>query len=97
MLPDWLNNRVQVLNPEGRFVTEMRGDHVLSQWGREKLLSNRDMIRQRALAIAHDPGFEQNFSRPCAVKLDRQGRICVLDHDRGRVQVYAKSKDPVLV
>ena len=94
---DWLNNRVQVLNPEGRFVTDMRGDHVLSPWGREKLLSNPDMIRQRALAFANDPGFEQNFSHPCAVKLDRQGRICVLDHIRGRIQVYVKSKDPVLV
>ena len=94
---DWLNNRVQVLTPEGRFVTEMRGDHVLSQWGREKLLSNPDMIRQRALAYANNPGFEQNFSHPCAVKLDRQGRVCVLDHIRGRVQVYAKSNDPVLV
>ena len=49
------------------------------------------------LAFANNPGFEQNFSHPCAVKLDRQGRVCVLDHIRGRVQVYAKSNDPVLV
>ena len=94
---DWLNNRVQVLSPEGRFITDIRGDHVLSQWGKEKLLANPDMIRQRALAYANEPGFEQHFSHPCAVKLDRQGRICVLDHLRGRIQVYAKSKDPVLV
>ena len=94
---DWLNNRVQVLSSEGRFVTEMRGDHVLSKWGREKLNSNPDMIRQRALAFANNPGFEQNFCHPCAVKLDRQGRICVLDHTRGRIQIYVKSKDPVLV
>ena len=56
------------------------------------------MIRQRALAIAHDHGaFEKSFSHPCAVKVDDQYRIAVLDHTRGRIQVYTKSKDPVLV
>ncbi len=94
---DWLNNRLQVLSPEGRFVASMRGDATLSQAGKDKLLSNPDMIRQRALAFSNDPSFEQNLSHPCAVKIDGQGRICVLDHIRGRVQVYAKSKDPVLV
>ncbi len=93
---DWLNNRVQVLRPDGRFVTEMRGDHVLSKWGRDKLLSNPDMIRQRALAISNDPSYEQDFAHPCAVKIDQHGRLAVLDHTRGRIQVYAKSKDPVL-
>ena len=94
---DWLNNRVQVLSPEGRFVTELKGDHALSQWGRDKLLSNPDMIRQRALAMAANPGYEKELAHPCAVKMDRQGRVAILDHTRGRVQVYAKSKDPVLV
>ena len=94
---DWLNNRVQVFNPDGRFVAAMRGDATLSKLGTDKLLSNPDMIRQRALAFANNPGFEQNFQHPCAVKIDTQGRICVLDHLRGRVQVYSKSKDPVLV
>lgn len=49
---DWMNNRVQVLAPDGRFITELRGDHALSQWGKDKLLSNPDMIRQRQLAVA---------------------------------------------
>ncbi len=93
---DWLNNRVQVLDRDGRYVTAMYGDHELSQSGKEKLLANPDMIRQRALAIAHDPGFDQHFSHPTAVKIDRQGRVVVLDSDRGRIQVYTKSKDPVL-
>ena len=93
---DWLNNRVQVLSPDGRFVTAMHGDHVLSQSGKDKLLSNPDMIRQRALAFANNPGFEQHFTHPSAVKIDRQGRVCVLDSTRGRIQVYTKTKDPVL-
>jgi hypothetical protein len=41
----------------------------LSKWAKEKLQSNPDMIRQRALAIAHDHGtFEKSFSHPCAVE-----------------------------
>jgi DNA-binding beta-propeller fold protein YncE len=94
---DWFNNRVQILAPDGRFITELRGDHVLSQWGKTKLLSNPDMIRQRQLAIAHDASYDKRFSHPCAVKVDDQYRIAVLDHTRGRVQVYAKSKEPVLI
>ncbi len=94
---DWLNNRVQVLNKDGRFVTELRGDATLSQWGREKLLSNPDMIRQRALAYANDTRFEKYLSHPCAVKIDSQGRLAIIDHIRGRIQVYNKVKDPVLV
>jgi DNA-binding beta-propeller fold protein YncE len=92
------NDRVQVLAPSGRFIASFTGDHQLSKWGKEKLLSNPDMIRQRALAIAHDHGtFEKSFAHPCAVKVDDQGRIAVLDSTRGRIQVYVKSRDPVLV
>ena len=95
---DWLNNRVQVLSPEGRFVTELRGDHVLSQWGRDKLLPDPGMVRQRALGVAHDGGkFERSFRHPCAVAVDDQHRIVVVDHTNGRLQIYTKSKEPVLV
>jgi DNA-binding beta-propeller fold protein YncE len=95
---DRQNDRVQVLTQHGRFIASFTGDHQLSKWGKEKLLSNPDMIRQRALAISHDHGsFEKSFSHPCAVKVDDQGRIAVLDHTRGRIQVYTKSKDAVLV
>jgi DNA-binding beta-propeller fold protein YncE len=95
---DWQNDRVQILAPSGRFIAALSGDNQLSKWGREKLLSNPDMIRQRALAMAHDHGaFEKSFSHPCAVRVDDQGRIAVLDHTRGRIQVYTKSRDPVLV
>jgi DNA-binding beta-propeller fold protein YncE len=95
---DRQNDRVQILAPDGRFVSALYGDHQLSQWGKEKLLSNPDMIRQRALAVTNDnQAFEKALSHPCAVTVDNQGRICVLDHTRGRIQVYQKSKDAVLV
>ena len=94
---DWLNNRVQVLTPEGRFVTAMAGDHVLSRLGKEQLLANPEQIRQRALAFAHDPDFERHFGYPNAVKIDRQGRLCLVDSKPARIQIYTKTKDPVLI
>jgi DNA-binding beta-propeller fold protein YncE len=95
---DRQNDRVQVLAPDGRFIAALTGDHQLSTWGKEKLLSNPDMIRQRALAMSHDHGvFEKSFSHPCAVRVDEDYRIAVLDSTRGRIQVYTKSRDAVLV
>ena len=95
---DWQNNRIQVLSPDGRFVAQMHGDHVLSQWGREKLISNPDMLRQRSLAFANDGGsFEREFVQPCAVKIDNKGRWVVVENWSGRIQIYVKSKEPVLV
>ena len=95
---DRQNDRVQALAPDGRFMAEFTGDSVLSQWGKDKLNSNPDMIRQRALAVAYDHGnFEKAFGHPCAVKIDNHGRLLALDNARGRIQIYQKTKDPVLV
>ena len=95
---DWLNDRVQILNRDGRFITALYGDHQLSQWGKDKLLANPDMIQQRALAVSWDQGaFEKRFAVPCAVKVDDQNRIAVLENTGGRIQVYQKTNTPVLV
>ncbi len=95
---DWMNNRIQVLSSEGRFVAQMEGDHALSKWGKEKLLSNPDMIRQRALAFGNDRGhFERTFVKPVSVKIDDHGRLLVLENWPGRMQVYEKSREPLLV
>ena len=93
---DWMNNRVQVFAPDGRFITQFTGDAALSKWGKDKLNSNPDMIRQRNLAFANDPDYERKFAHPCAVKVDNQKRLAVLDHTRGRIQVYVKEDEPVL-
>ena len=94
---DWMNNRVQVFAPDGRYITEFHGQAELSKWGRDKLASNPDMIRQRSLAYANDAGFEQDLAHPCAVKIDSQGRIVIIDHTRNRLQVYIKEAEPALV
>jgi hypothetical protein len=64
---DQQNGRVQILAPGDRFIAALTGDNQLSKWGKEKLQSNPDMIRQCALAIARDHGaFEKSFSPRCA-------------------------------
>jgi DNA-binding beta-propeller fold protein YncE len=94
---DWLNDRVQILASDGRFIAALFGDNQLSKWAKEKLQSNPDMIRQRALAMAHDRGnFEKSFSHPCAIRVDDRYRVAVLDSTRNRIQVYTKSKSPAL-
>jgi len=94
---DWMNNRVQVFAPDGRYITEFQGEAVLSKWGRDKLASNPDMIRQRSLAFASDPDYEKKLAHPCGVKIDPEGRIVIIDHTRNRLQVYIKEAEPALV
>ena len=54
------------------------------------------MIRQRNIAYVNDPTYEQRFAHPCGVRIDDQGRVAVIDHTRGRIQVYIKEDEPVL-
>ena len=92
---DWLNNRVQVLTPEGRFITEFTGDAGLSKWGVTKIESNPDMIRQRNGVRDFTP--EKVLWGPMAVKVDDTGRVIIADTIRHRFQVYQKNTEPVLV
>ena len=91
---DWNNHRVQVLAPDGRFVSALTGEAGLSKWGREKLASNPDMVRQRQMV--HDLTPERVFWNPCDVKVDDHYRIAVLEPTRHRIQVYSKQRIPVL-
>ena len=93
---DWLNNRVQVLTPDGRFITEFTGDAALSKWGVAKIESNPDMIRQRNGVRDFTP--EKVLWAPVAVRVDDNGRIIIADTTRHRFQVYQKNTgEPVLV
>ena len=92
---DWLNNRIQVLGPDGRFITEFTGDAGLSKWGADKIRSNPDMIRQRNGVRNFTP--EKVLWAPVAVKVDARGRVIIADTTRHRFQVYQKTTEPVLV
>ena len=92
---DWMNNRVQSFAPDGRYIAQFLGDHKLSGWGKDKLMSNQDMIRQRALAYSIDPDYETRLAHPDAVKVNADGKIMISDSTRGRIQVYQKHSDPI--
>ena len=94
-IADWLNNRVQVLTPEGRFITEFTGDGHLSNMGVAKLKSNPDMIRQRNGIRNFTP--ERVLWAPCAVKMGQNNRVIIADTTRHRFQIYRKNTNPVLV
>ena len=92
---DWLNNRVQVLTPEGRFITEFVGEAGLSKWAATKIESNPEMIRQRNGVRDFAP--EKVLFAPVAVKVDGRGRVIIVDTGRHRFQVYQKNTEPVLI
>ncbi len=94
-IADWLNNRVQVLTPEGRFITEFTGDGNLSNMGIAKLQSNPDMIRQRNGIRNFTP--ERVLWAPCAVRMAQDNRVIIADTTRHRFQIYRKNTQPVLV
>ena len=101
---DWGNERVQVLGPEGGFLLKLRGQATLSRWADDFYASNPDEKRERDrsnlfprlpegfntpnhLSGAH----EAVFWGPVSVKLDQQGRLYVVESNRGRFQVYQKA------
>jgi len=94
-IADWLNNRVQVLTPDGRFITEFTGDGHLSNMGIAKLRSNPDMIRQRNSIRNFTP--ERVLWAPCAVRMGQNNRVIIADTTRHRFQIYQKNSEPVLV
>ena len=94
-IADWLNNRVQVLTPDGRFITEFTGDGHLSNMGIAKLRSNPDMIRQRNAIRNFTP--ERVLWAPCAVRMGQNNRVIIADTTRHRFQIYRKNSEPVLV
>ena len=85
---DWGNNRVEVLTPDGRHIATFTGDAGLSKWGKPKLESNPDMVRQRSLVMDFEP--EKRLWNPVSIEIDPQGRILVLEAARHRIQVYQK-------
>ena len=88
---DWGNDRLNIYAPDGAFITEFLGDaETLSPWAQERIDSNPDYKKARRRA---DLTPERRFSRPVAVNVDDEGRIMVLDSQRGRVQIYVKERD----
>ena len=102
-IADWGNERVQVLDPDGAFLLKLRGQATLSLWAQDFYASNPDEKRERDSSNLFPQvperyntpsnisgSQEPLFWGPVSVKLDRQGRLCVIESNRGRFQVYQK-------
>jgi len=85
---DWLNNRLQVFDADGTFVTARTGDATVSKWGKEKLDANAEMWQERERAWGLER--EKDFWGPTGVCVDDEGRIFVCESARNRIQVYRK-------
>ncbi len=95
---DWGNQRLQVLDSAGRFLDANRGEGGLSPWAIEYLEAQQDEKRARDVFLpvydvdTNDPfeisaRIEPYFWDPCAVTLDKQGSVYVVDR-RHRFQVF---------
>jgi glucose/arabinose dehydrogenase len=85
---DWRNDRIQVFDPQGRFVTQILGDATISKWGEQKLDANQDMRREREVAQGLER--EKFLSGPLGVEIDDDDRLFILDSERNRIQIYRK-------
>ena len=105
------NERLQMLGPDGNFLSAYRGESGLSTWTDNYWRSNADEYEERLKAnlepvlepmpdqytyvreqSAH---VEKLFWGPTSVKVDDQGRVCVVESCRYRVQVYVKEPGPL--
>ena len=103
---DWGNERVQVFDATGALLQSLRGEATLSKWGEAFMEANRDQAEARAGADLNPPlaedvdtpyeesaRIEHYFWGPVSVKLDREGRLYVIEANRHRVQVYLPATD----
>ena len=86
---DFKNDRLQVFDADGSFITKLLGEATLSQWGRQRVELELSMVRgrERAQGLAER---EKLFQGPIAVEVDDEGRVFVVETSRQRVQVFRK-------
>ena len=100
---DWGNERVQVLSQQGEVLAKFRGDATNSVWAQEYFVANPEEGAARLKADLEpevDPpaeryreesaSIEKYLWGPMSVKLDRAGRIYIVDSCRHRLQIYRK-------
>jgi hypothetical protein len=98
---DWGNERLQVLDSEGNFVLQNRGEATLSSWASDYLSSNTEEADARSRADLepeieffvddlHEESshIEKYFWSPVSIKLDESGRLYITEGNRHRIQVF---------
>lgn len=100
-IADWGNQRLQVLDASGEHLDSKRGEAGINPWVSEYLESQQDENIARQSFVPHfevdvdDPNevsarLEPYFWDPCAVMLDDDGRVYVLETCRHRFQVFER-------
>ena len=78
-----------MFNPDGSFITQIKGEATLSSWGRERVLIDPITVKGRMAATDLEER-EKAFHGPVAVEVDDEGRIFVVEVARQRLQVFRK-------
>jgi len=86
---DFKNDRLQVFDADGSFITKLAGEATLSKWGRERVELDPVMVKGRLRAQGLEER-EKPFQGPIAVDVDEENRIFVVECPRHRVQVFYK-------
>ena len=96
---DWGNQLLQVFDADGKFLARNRGEADLNPWVLEYFEAQQDEKRARSTFV---PVFETDtddvreissriepfFWDPCAVILDKEERVYVLETCRHRFQIF---------
>ena len=103
---DWGNERLQVFDPDGGFVQSLHGQATLSKWAQDFMSVNPDERNTREIAnltpelpphldtpYLISSQTEPFFWGPVSVRLDREGRLFVVEANRHRIQVYQRRKE----
>ena len=86
---DFKNDRLQVFDSQGNFVTKLLGEATLSKWGRQRVELEPMMVKGRELAQGLEER-EKLFHGPIGVEVDDEGRVFVIECSRQRMQVFKK-------
>jgi DNA-binding beta-propeller fold protein YncE len=86
---DFKNDRLQVFDRDGAFITKLIGEATLSQWGRERVELDPFAVKGREIAQGLRER-EKAFQGPIAVEVDDEGRVFVVECTRHRIQVFRK-------
>ena len=89
---DMRNNRVQQFDATGQYVGNFLGDAPVDE-------ERQAGLRSRGLRASEVAALEQGkrLALPMSVRLDDQGRLCIVDHDAHRIQVYQKEAYPQIM
>ena len=102
LVTDWGNERVQIFDSGGNFVTKYRGESGMSKWAEDYFKANTLEFEERQKAdLEPEPNghpseyvreqsaaVEKLFWGPTSVRLDDEGSMYIVESCRHRIQVY---------